>query len=92
MMPPIIKALDANGDGEISAEEIANASKALLTLDKNGDGKLSGDEIRPPKPDGGRPPGGREGDRGSRRSGGDDPGKSRENKRPSPEGAEPKNN
>jgi|GEM_PF-5569498 len=44
---PIFKALDANADGELSAEEIAGASAALVTLDKNGDGKLSGEEIRP---------------------------------------------
>ena len=76
MIPPLIKALDANGDMEISAEEIANASKALLTLDKNGDGKLTGDEIHPPRPDGGgRPPGGRDGERSSRRGQGDNPDK-----------------
>jgi len=44
---PITKVLDKNGDGELSAEEIAGASAALITLDKNGDGKLSGEEIRP---------------------------------------------
>lgn len=74
MPPPIIKALDANGDMEISAEEIANASKALLTLDKNGDGKLTPDEIFPPRPDGGgRPP--RDGEKHSRRGQGDNPDK-----------------
>ena len=51
-MPPILKALDANGDGVIDAAEIANASKALLTLDKNGDGKLTADELRPQRPGG----------------------------------------
>lgn len=81
-VPPLIKALDANGDFELSAEEIANASKALLTLDKNGDGKLTGDEIHPPRPDGQRPPGGpRDGDRGSRRGSGE----GTQPKRPSPE-------
>ncbi|MFT4177773.1 MAG: hypothetical protein QM627_14135 [Luteolibacter sp.] len=44
---PITKALDKDANGELSAEEIAGASEALLTLDKNGDGKLSEDEIRP---------------------------------------------
>jgi hypothetical protein len=44
---PITKALDKDADGELSAEEIAGATAALLTLDKNGDGKLSGEEIRP---------------------------------------------
>jgi collagen type III alpha len=40
-------ALDTNKDGEISADEIKNASKSLKTLDKNGDGKLSAAELRP---------------------------------------------
>jgi len=44
---PVIKALDANGDGVIDASEIANASAALKKLDKNGDGKLTRDEIMP---------------------------------------------
>ena len=50
--PPIIAALDANHDGVIDEQEIANASAALLTLDKNGDGKLTIDELRPPPPQG----------------------------------------
>ncbi len=77
MIPPIIKALDANGDGVIDAEEIANASKALLSLDKNGDGKLTLDEIRPKRPEGqngqqgGGRPDGQNGDRPRRpRAGG----------------------
>jgi hypothetical protein len=40
-------ALDADGDGIISAQEIANASAALKTLDKNNDGQLTPDEYRP---------------------------------------------
>jgi hypothetical protein len=44
---PVVVALDANGDGEISTEEIEKAEEALAKLDKNGDGKLSGDEVRP---------------------------------------------
>jgi Ca2+-binding EF-hand superfamily protein len=44
---PIIAALDANGDGEIDANEINNAPAALRKLDKNGDGKLTRDELRP---------------------------------------------
>ena len=47
---PVINALDANQDGVISADEIANASAALLTLDKNGDGQLTRDEFCPPPP------------------------------------------
>ena len=44
---PVLKALDADGDGEISKSEIEGAAKALSALDKNGDGKLSRDEILP---------------------------------------------
>ncbi len=56
-MMPVMAALDADGDGVISADEINNASVALRKLDKNGDGKLTEDEIRPNFPQGG--PGGR---------------------------------
>jgi hypothetical protein len=58
--PPLIAALDANHDGVIDADEIANAPTALKKLDKNGDGKLTQDELRPPRPQGGRPPQGGE--------------------------------
>jgi len=49
--PAIIGAIDANHDGVIDADEIANASAALKALDKNGDGKLTPDEFvgHPPK-------------------------------------------
>lgn len=57
-IPPIDKALDLNGDGIISADEIAKASASLLTLDKNGDGKLTMDELMPPRPDHGPGKGG----------------------------------
>jgi hypothetical protein len=66
--PLIIGALDANHDGVIDADEIANASAVLRSLDKNGDGKLTPDEFMgppPPPPPGGPedgpPPGGPEG-------------------------------
>ena len=49
--PPLVAALDADGDGVISADEIANAATALLTLDKNGDGQLGPGEYM------GHPPG-----------------------------------
>lgn len=65
-MMPVMVALDADKDGEISAAEIENAAKALKTLDKNGDGKLSADELRPT---GG--PGGEGGEGGPGRRGGD---------------------
>ncbi|MEY2428075.1 MAG: hypothetical protein QOJ40_960 [Verrucomicrobiota bacterium] len=50
--PLIIAALDANGDGVIDADEIANAPAALAKLDKNGDGKLTPDEFIGPRPGG----------------------------------------
>ena len=43
----IVAALDANKDGEISADELTNAAAALKTLDKNNDGKLTAEEFRP---------------------------------------------
>jgi hypothetical protein len=49
---PLVEALDANHDGVIDSNEIANASAALLTLDKNHDGKLTADEYRPQRPNG----------------------------------------
>lgn len=57
--PPVIAALDLNRDGTIDADEIAKASKSLLTLDKNGDGKLTPDELHPhpPPPSDGQGPG-----------------------------------
>ena len=57
--PPLIGALDADHDGVISADEIADATKALLTLDKNDDGQLGPREYmgHPPgdRPDGDGP-------------------------------------
>lgn len=52
--PPLVAALDANSDGVIDAQEIANASAALKKLDKNGDGKITRDEMMPPRPQGGQ--------------------------------------
>ncbi len=45
---PLLAALDADHDGEISAAEIENAPAALKTLDRNHDGQLTADEIVPP--------------------------------------------
>ncbi len=58
MLPPIplMTALDADGDQELSAAEIAGAGDALRTLDKNGDSVLDGAEMLPAFPGGG--PGG----------------------------------
>jgi len=47
---PLVTALDANHDGVISADEIANAPAALKTLDANSDGQLTADEYLPPLP------------------------------------------
>ena len=57
MVTPAMAALDADGDGTISADEISNAPAALKKLDKNGDDKLTEDEVRP-NFGGGRGPGG----------------------------------
>jgi Ca2+-binding EF-hand superfamily protein len=46
-------ALDTDRNGEISAEEIANAPTSLKALDKNHDGVITEDEVRP-VPGGGR--------------------------------------
>jgi hypothetical protein len=53
-VPAIVAALDANHDGVIDPDEIANASAALKSLDKNGDGKLTPDEFMGKRP--GPPP------------------------------------
>lgn len=57
-LPAVVRALDANHDGVVDADEIANASAALKTLDKDGDGKLTMQELMGPRPQGGRHPGG----------------------------------
>lgn len=46
---PLFRALDANGDGVISADEIANASAALKTL-ADASGQITRESIRPPHP------------------------------------------
>lgn len=48
--PLLLPALDADENGELSAEEIADSSDALLDLDTNGDGELGKKEIAPPPP------------------------------------------
>lgn len=40
-------ALDKDGDGKLSAAEIAGASTALLQLDRDGDGGINGAEMHP---------------------------------------------
>ena len=81
-MFPVMAALDSDGNGEISTEEIKGAVAALKKLDKNKDGKLTEDELRPNfggrggsqgGPSGQRPSRGGEG-RGGQRPGRPSPG------------------
>jgi Ca2+-binding EF-hand superfamily protein len=44
----ILAALDADRDGELSADEIAKASESLKKLDRNGDGNITPRELAPP--------------------------------------------
>lgn len=44
---PVMAALDVDGDGKLSAKELATADKSLRKLDSNGDGELTSEEIRP---------------------------------------------
>ncbi len=44
---PILAALDTDGDGVISAEELAAAPASLKKLDANGDGQITLEEARP---------------------------------------------
>lgn len=47
---PLHRALDADGDGQISEEELASASQSILRLDRNRDGTVSAQELRPKPP------------------------------------------
>jgi Ca2+-binding EF-hand superfamily protein len=60
---PIIKALDTDGDGSISAAEMQAAPTTLASLDSNSDGVLDASEIMPRR--------GRRGGDGKRGQGGD---------------------
>lgn len=46
---PLIRALDADQSGAISAAELNNAPAALKALDKDADGKLTAEELRGPR-------------------------------------------
>jgi Ca2+-binding EF-hand superfamily protein len=46
-MDPILAAIDANGDGVISAAELRSAPAAIRTLDKHGDGQIRREEVMP---------------------------------------------
>ena len=43
-------ALDTNGDHELDADEIKNATANLAKADRDGDGKIDHEEFRPPLP------------------------------------------
>jgi hypothetical protein len=47
---PVIEALDVDRNHVISADELKNATSALLTLDKNRDGQLTENEFGPSGP------------------------------------------
>ncbi|QDV38432.1 EF-hand domain-containing protein [Tautonia plasticadhaerens] len=51
---PILGALDADGDGVLSAEEIEGAPAALKAIDLDGDGSISRDDLRASRREGGR--------------------------------------
>lgn len=46
---PVLRALDADGDGALSKAEVQAASTALLGLDRDGNHELTADEIEPPR-------------------------------------------
>jgi Ca2+-binding EF-hand superfamily protein len=46
-MDPVLAAVDIDGDGVISAEEIRNSADAVRRLDKDGNGKVTRDEAMP---------------------------------------------
>jgi hypothetical protein len=49
---PIFDALDVDGDGVLSASEIADSWKNLLALDLTGDGTITRDEVHSVRPEG----------------------------------------
>jgi hypothetical protein len=54
----ITRAIDLDGDGELSTEELKSASESLLKLDDDGNGKLDSDEAEISGSGRGGPPGG----------------------------------
>jgi EF hand domain-containing protein len=91
---PIMQALDADGDGELSEKEIENAAVALKSLDKDKNGKVSAEELRPNFGNFGRPRGearpdaeGRDAPREGRRPDAEDGAAARDGRRPAEAGA-----
>jgi len=66
--PPLLEALDTDGDGVISADEIGKAPESLAKLDKNGDGQLGPGEYGPRPPQGGPRDGGKDGEKPERKA------------------------
>ena len=62
---PLLKALDHDGDGTLSSDEIDMAVASLRSLDKNRDGSVTPDEIAPRRERGSR--GGQQGATGGRK-------------------------
>jgi len=54
---PLMTALDLNGDGVLSADEIEKAAASLKKLDRSGDGRVTRDEIGRPRRERRFPPG-----------------------------------
>jgi hypothetical protein len=59
--PPLVEALDQDGDGKLSDKEIRDADDSLKTLDRNGDEEITGDEMFGPPPEGQNAPQGQGG-------------------------------
>ena len=49
----VYRAIDADSDGTLSADELSKAADALKKLDKDGDGKVTRRELLPPREGGG---------------------------------------
>jgi hypothetical protein len=47
---PVVRAIDTDKNGELSATELTNAPAAIRTLDVNNDGTVSADELHPARP------------------------------------------
>jgi hypothetical protein len=47
---PVVRALDTDQNGELSATELTNAPAAIRTLDVNSDGTVSAEELHPARP------------------------------------------
>jgi hypothetical protein len=64
---PIFDALDVDGDGVLSPDEITDSWKSLLALDANGDGTITREEVYAARPEGWSRPEPREQGQGGQR-------------------------